>query len=322
MRWPRPLALSLLAALGAGCAHGPPPIRATRLVVEPSQLGPRPYVKATVAGKPVRFLLDTGAWQSMLPASFVRAHRLPLRSGSADGTLVDSNGTERKLGVAGNVPLLVDGDADPTTLDFLVNDSGALAYGEGVLSPQELLRPGFAMVIDLEGEALTYEKEPVALGRFQGRGPFEAVDFHACRDEGFFNRYHRVVPARVNGVATELLLDTGANQTALNRNNEAIPSMLASKGSRLSNSGLTSTGHGLIIDKVPVEFAGKAYVQSATVLPASGQCWRGTIGTDLLRHCVVVWGWDDLLVGCRSPRGGSPAADARPAGAGPGQPPP
>jgi len=294
-----PLLATLLATLAGACAHGPPPLRATRVEVEDSGHGPRPFVRAMVAGKPLRLLLDTGATHSMLPASFVEAQRLRRRTSAADVELVDSNGHRATLGVAVDVPIQFEGEPTPTTLDFVVNP--APGWEEAILAPHELLRRGWAMTVDLERGELRLDPEDVALRRLGERGPARRVDFRTCRDEGLFNNIHRVVTASINGVPAEMLLDTGATRTALSRNNPALPSMAAASGRRGTSAGISSTGQGLLVDGVPVEFGGAAFVTPALVLAASQSCWEGAIGADLLRHCTMAWGWSTLWMACRPP---------------------
>jgi hypothetical protein len=184
-----------------------------------------------------------------------------------------------------------------------MNASGAMNVG--VLAPQDLVRRGWALVIDLEHEELRYEPEDAALGRVRGEGgPLRELDFGGCLDEGFFERSHRIVGARVNGFAADMLVDTGAERTILARNNPALRSMLARTGDQGTAAGIASVGAGLLVPDVPIVFAETAFVTPVVVLPASQPCGHGVIGADLLRHCTVVWGWSKLWAACRSPAGG------------------
>ena len=166
--------LAALAAMLAACAHGTPPLRQARLQVAATREGTSPWVEAQVAGQPVRLLVDTGATQSLLPASFATANRLKRRASAAEPMLIDANGRRVKLGVAANVPVTLDGTGQPFELDFLLNPS--LATGEGVLAPQELLRRGWAMTLDLEGGLLRFDPEAEALARLAERGPPVRMD--------------------------------------------------------------------------------------------------------------------------------------------------
>ncbi len=306
MRHPLRALATLALALAGGCAHGPPPFRATRFEIEETQSGPRPWLRATVAGQPIRLLFDTGAAQSLLPASFARARKLARRGSGYDSTLVDSNGRRVEMVQLANVPVQFEGASAPVALDFLQNPvDGA---DEAILAPQELLRRGWAMVIDLEHAELRFEPEAGTIPPPPGFGPWREVDYHGCMSNGPFNRVHRVVKAEVNGVPAEMLIDTGATTTALARNNPAIPSMLARSGDRGRTVGVLSTGAGLILDDVPIAFAGQVFSTSTLVIPASHQCWQGAIGTDLLRHCAILWGSSELRMACRTPGGAAPSA--------------
>jgi hypothetical protein len=289
--------IGLALTLACGCASGPPPFRATRLEIEETAAGPRPWVRATVAGESMRLLLDTGAFQSVLPASFARARKLARRGAGYNSAVMDSNGRRVEMIQLADVPVQFEGATDPVALDFLQNPVAGAE--EGILAPQELLRRGWAMVIDLERKEVRFEPEPLLPPA--GFGPWRQVDYHGCMSDGPFNQVHRVVTIEVNGVPADMLVDTGATTTALARNNPAIPYMLARSGARSRNTGITSTGAGLILDDVSVAFGGQTYSTSALVVPASHQCWRGAIGTDLLRHCAILWRWSDLWVACRAP---------------------
>ena len=81
-----------------------------------------------------------------------------------------------------DVPVQFEGES-AGTLDFLMNSSGETA--EGILAPQDMVRPGWALVIELEREELRYEPEEGALKRLGGGpSPLREVDFHRCLDEG------------------------------------------------------------------------------------------------------------------------------------------
>jgi hypothetical protein len=301
MTCPRSLLLSLVMASAGACASSPPPFRSTKLLMERTESGGlRPFVQATVAGQPIRLLLDTGATGNVLPAAFARAQRLRTGTSGHDSIVVDVHGNRTTLSSLPNVPVQFEGAAKSIPLDFMMNVSSGI--DEGVLAPQELLRPGWAMTIDLEREELRFDPEEIALGAVSQRGTARVqLEFGRCLDEGLFNRLHRIVTATVNGVPAKMLVDTGATITGLSRNNPALPSLARAVGRRGAAGGMTSTGQALVLEDVPVEFAGIAFVVPAVVFPASSQCWQGALGADLLRHCTIVWGWSDLWVTCRAP---------------------
>ena len=290
--------------LGTACAHRPPPtFRATRLVVHRSTGGFRPFVRAKVAGELMTLLLDTGAYRSILPEGFARAHKLPKGSSNRAEHMVDANGNVVLMPLLPNVPVQFEGESSAGTLDFLMNTSAETA--EGILAPQDLIRPGWALVIDLEREELRYEPEEGALKRLSGEPTrLREVDFHRCRMEGFFERAHRIVSTSINGVPAEMLVDTGASRTVLARNNPALPSMLSVQGNRHTTLAVTSRGPGLVVEDVPVVFSKTSFVLPVNVKPVSAPCGEGALGADVLRHCTLVWGWSSLWAACHAPTEG------------------
>jgi hypothetical protein len=216
--------------------------------------------------------------------------------------MVDGNGNIAVMPVLPEVPVQFEGES-AGTLDFLMSSSQETT--EGVLAPQDIVRPGWALIIDLEREELRYEPEEGALKRVGGGpSPLREVDFHRCLDEGLFERAHRVVSTSINGVSADMLIDTGASHTVLARNNPALPSMLSAKGRRGTTVAMTSKGQTLFVNDVPVVFAETSFVMPVTVQPASMSCGKGALGADVLRHCTLVWGWSSLWAACRAPAQG------------------
>ena len=283
--------------LAAGCAHRPPPsLHTTKLVVLRAEGAAQPFVRARVAGHPLLLIVDTGAAQSLLPVGFVRKHQLPTRSSSANPTLIDVHGTRLSMPRAGGVKVQFEGETTFDEVDFLVNTADP-SETSGILSPQTLVRSGWALVLDFEREELRYEPEEAALKRLAEAGAaLTEVDYHSCELDN-----HRVTSATVNGVRSSMLLDTGATHTFLNRNNEAIPSMLALKGKRDTATGIVSSGSDLVVGGIHIGFAGAAFEVTASVLPVSGMCGKGAIGADGLGRCIIVWGSRALWVSCRAP---------------------
>jgi predicted aspartyl protease len=293
----RRLTLIGALALAAACAHPPPSLHTAKLMVEDSGAGGvRAYVSATVGGKPTRMLVDTGAFQSVLPATIARERKLRTRTAPDGVFMVDANGNRTTLVYVPDVPVQFEGEAAAGLLDFVMNSSRV--WDEAILAPYALVQPGRVLVIDLGRGELRNEAEEAALQRLRAESPPQEVTFRKC---GLFNRAHRVVGTTINGVAAEMLIDTGAEHTVLARNNPALPSMMATEGVRGATLGVTSTGQALSVNAVPVEFAATQFVLRVLVSPTSGDCYRGALGTDVLRHCILVWGWDHLWVACRAP---------------------
>src|SRR5262245_8791580 len=193
------------------CAHRPPPpLHSSPLHVERSAGGFHPFVRAKVAGQQMSLLLDTGAIKSILPRGFARANNLLTSSEAFDRVTLDSNGNVARLPLLANVPVQFEGETSSGALDFLMTPSEAT--DEGILAPQDIVRPGWALVIDLGNQELRYEQEEAALKRLGGEtsSPLREVEFHRCSNESFFERSHRVVTTNINGLSASMVLDTGA----------------------------------------------------------------------------------------------------------------
>ena len=78
----------------------------------------------------------------------------PFEAGAHIDVVIDATGRHTRMTQLANVPVLFDGAAAPVPLDFLQNPAAAAA--EPILVPQELLRRGWAMRIDLERGELRF----------------------------------------------------------------------------------------------------------------------------------------------------------------------
>lgn len=291
----------LIGAVAVGCAHAPP-LHTAKLDVETTSTGGvRPLIRAKVAGYPVTFLLDTGAFRSVLPYGFARAHHLLDQARSTGDYTVDAFGKWVPMSQVSSVPVQFEGEPAGGAMDFVINGSDM-----GLLAVQDIVRSGGALVIDLGQGKLTYEPEESALQRLgkDASAPLHRLDYSRCIHEGFFERNHRAVSASVNGVPAKMLIDTGASRTVLMRNNPALESMLSKKGNLGRTAAVSSTGENLLIDDVSLVFSETSFALPVIVHPASSQCWQGAIGADLLRNCTLVWGYSSLHAACHAPARG------------------
>jgi predicted aspartyl protease len=294
------MACCCTAILACACAHAPP-LHSARLEIEESEGGYRAFIRAKVAGESILLLIDTGAMENLLPESFVRARGMSIRSPTFADGYRDATGRVAYMGRVNGVPVQFEGETETGRLDFVVNpdDMG----GVGILAPQHLVRSGYALVIDLGHAELRSEPEEAALKRVaaESAAPLRRLEYHKCRSEDLFREYHRVVSISINGVAAEMLVDTGASRTVLARNNPAIPSIIDWKGKRGTTAAMTSIGSNLLVPDVPVEVAGTSFVLPVLVHPNAEECDKGALGADVLRHCTVVWGSSSLWAACRAP---------------------
>ncbi|HTO98418.1 MAG TPA: hypothetical protein VMK66_15320 [Myxococcales bacterium] len=305
LRLPAP-AICTVALLAASCAHRPPPtLRRTPLFMVDREGASVALVKAALAGRETYLILDTGAEQSILPYGFVTA--TGLRPRKYGDLYMDANGYQTLLQVVPDIPIRFEGEGDPGAMDFLFGAS--LPAGVGIFAPQGLIAPGFALTMDFVKEEVRYDPEEVALARLREAGaPVQEVAFRRCRNEGLAGNAHRVVEITVNGVPTSALVDTGSGRTSLHSDNPAIDSLKGRKGEKREIFGVTAVpGQSLVVDAIPVTFAGTTLSLRTVLLPsASGaaytnaiSCGKGMLGMDFLRHCRLVWGSSSLWASCR-----------------------
>jgi hypothetical protein len=120
-----------------------------------------------VAGVELPVLLDTGASHSVLPSDFVLKHKLSWDKTSR--LMAEGSGLLMVMNKVDSVPVQFEGEPTGGKLDFLM--SWLDRTGWGILSPRSLLRPGWALIIDLEGEELRVEPEQEALQNVNGPPP-------------------------------------------------------------------------------------------------------------------------------------------------------
>jgi gag-polyprotein putative aspartyl protease len=288
-------------ALALACAHAPPPpLESTKLVVKRTDGRVIPFLRATVAGHPINLVLDTGAFRNILPFGFVRAHNLRAAVHGTWQEIVDANGRVVSMIEAPGLLVRFEGEAAGGQLDFLVNPTDT-ATDEALVTPQTLIDSGQALVIDLEQESLRREPEEIALARVRAESPAPLWDLDAsrCLLEGFFERAHRIVRAKVNGMDAKMLVDTGAARTVLSRNNPALEAMMKKQGTHQIVAATSSQGQGLLVDHVQITIGETSYVLPVLVHPRTMTCAQGVIGADLLSHCTLIWGSKSLWASCR-----------------------
>jgi predicted aspartyl protease len=287
----------LIAALVWGCATPPPALRSTRLFVHEREGAVIPLIHASVAGKELYLLIDTGAPKNILPESFVTAAGLK-PSKNWVGLTTDANGAGVLMKEVTDVAVRFDGQQSPSALDFLMGDF--TAGGVGILAPQTLVNSGWALTIDLLHERLRIDPEEDALQRLrESSAKVEELSFRRCTGEPTFDTTHRVIQATVNGFPAAMLVDTGAARTAMFDDNPARMSVAGMKAKKLEIVGVNSGGgKGKTVDDLPVTFAGMTLRLTTTLVPGKHSCGQGVIGADVLRHCQLVWTKSSLWASC------------------------
>lgn len=183
------------------------------------------------------------------------------------------------------------GESDPLAMDMpaILEEHGI----GGILAPQLLRSAGQSLLLDLAGGLL---KLKAAACAEQARGPrgcslsHEPIRACAPVSQGIGTLF--ALPIIVAGIATELVLDTGARETDLFLASSA-GSHLAAKPSQRATPGHVASGDSvdLQIDSVAISVGSCSFESSVTLVSGSSGalCQRdGVLGIDFLRACELV----------------------------------
>jgi predicted aspartyl protease len=251
-----PSAASLAASLGAAAAllaalATPGAVDAAcRLVTAEApvtMMGLRPMVDAKVDGKPIKMLLDSGAFGSSLTATFAAQAKLPPVTAKAIGSLVPTAANTITTGIKGRLtdtglvvaPTFEFGGASFPNVKFLtIRDLGGGASG---LVGQNLLhtsdneydfKAGMLRLVrpqDCAGANLAYWATP---GMTYSVAPLETESHSGS---------HNMTVISINGQPMRAYFDTGADTSFITAH------AAAKAGVRTSDEGVLSAGesHGL-----------------------------------------------------------------------------
>jgi predicted aspartyl protease len=236
------LAAALLLPLAANAA-----CRLTTAEVPVTMEGLRPVVDAKIAGKPVKLLLDSGAFGSSLTASYAAQEKLPALAAKAIGSLVPSSASTITTGVKGHLTdtgiviaptFEFAGSVFPNVKFLTIRDIGDGAVG---LLGQNLLHTS-DNEYDLKGGMLRLirpsdcEKTDLAYWAKDGM-TYSVVPLQS---EGRLTG-HTIVNIAVNGQPLRAYLDTGADTSFITAH------AAAKAGVKTSDEGVRRAGesHGL-----------------------------------------------------------------------------
>jgi predicted aspartyl protease len=200
------LAPSAVSAAAAQC--GPQKLAA---VVDMKPYDGVPVIPVSLIGKPTEFIVDTGAYVSVLFPQVVAELALPRRNVAV--RMISTDG--RSSNTAVRVPEFAIGRLRAADLSFMMgtnNDRGAPGTPAGLLGPEILqnydvdfdFASGKLNLIDpnhCEGQVVYWSNRAVAIVPFR-------LD----------SNFHITFPATIDGKRVDAMLDTGATNTILNLN--------------------------------------------------------------------------------------------------------
>jgi predicted aspartyl protease len=260
---------------------------------------PSPLLRATIGGRRVWLIVDTGASVHTVASWLVSAARLPTRDSTA--AVTGSTGTEQPVRVFEAVRARLEDGRTLSIPEGVVVDFPPIFQEHeigGLLSPQ-LLTTRDAVVLDLTAPSITFESFATATARVREGG---AAEVRACHNAAsrFRNRLY-AVPVTADGVQATLLVDTGATGTVA-----ALESGIAKRLEAQSVSGATTQGVGGVatssrrIPNVALTVDRTTTVLDLTIGAVAGACGSdGLLGMDVLKRCVLVLGEPGFSWSCR-----------------------
>jgi len=307
-----PVATSVVPATPVAAADPPPAavtprgaaarVRKAKVLLSDDALGASlPLVDVTVGGLPAQLILDTGASHHVIAGWLAREIGVA-PSGSA-GSATAHGGDKLGVGRLEGVTLAISGygsvDASALLVTEMPEDMRRRGIG-GVISPQALVAPGRAVLLDLAAGELTEVSESAGATWLEGKGqPFDGI--HACARVG---AGALVAQATIDGEEAGLQLDTGSTTTSL-----AVQSPLGkrfdkrSKGTstQITASGLHTvpTVLGAVVKLGP--FASELNLDLIPRAPTRG-CGDGYAGMDVLRSCALLIGGGGARLWCGARR--------------------
>jgi Aspartyl protease/gag-polyprotein putative aspartyl protease len=253
---------------------------------------PSPMLHATVGGREVWFIVDTGAGVHVLASWLAAAAHLSLRQTTT--TVTGSTGAESRVAIAENTVLRLDDGGQLRLPQASVTDFPPIFAEQrlgGLISPQLLAGPKTAAVLDLRVPRLRFQAFDVAFAILGGKHENGSLGSEVCRNAAspFENRLY-AAPIQVAGMKALMLVDSGATGTLV------VPASPLAAGltSRISGTNHTQGIGGVVQNtgKVPdVRLARGGTATSITLAiggsaPSCGS--DGLLGMDALRQCTLV----------------------------------
>lgn len=283
-------------------AEDPPPPKGRHATIEYTMHGksfPLPIVKGTIAGQPVRMMLDTGANSHILAGWFVRKANLTskkLGGGGTDhaGTAIETFRVEKPEIAIDDWGKLTTASVVATEIPKAIEKLGIAAF----LSPQALVTANDAVVLDLaKGElrAAPWDEAKAELAQREGWVPLFDGNAKLCEQtSGAIHVLSYVIPAFVDSQRVALLVDTGAQHSDIFATSTAgkklAPKSVVSKEAMYTAAGGMDTR---ILEGVTVSTGTFGVKTDVDIIGGGPDAWcprDGVVAMDLLRSCTLLLG--------------------------------
>lgn len=267
---------------------------------------PLPVVHATVSGQPVWLLVDTGANSNVIARHVAQKAGLPMRALGDVGS--DHTGRAVAAYSVEHPDVVVDGWGSIADGPMLVTDVpepiARIGIG-GFLSPQWLAERGDAVVLDLPAREMRTAPWDDAVSALSQRGgrTLTPGGSRVCADDGSaIKGLAFVLPAKIDGRAVQLLLDTGAHRTDLLTTSRAGKALVANSApsheQMYAASGRVKTR---VVKGAEVRVGEWSMTTDIDLVPGISDpaCPRdGVVSMDLLGACVIVLSRAGVLGRC------------------------
>jgi Aspartyl protease len=261
--------------------------RSVELLYEAKKPGTKPFhfafVEAKIGEQSARFLVDTGANVHAIDSSLVKNAQIaePVR---ASTIVIQGWGALPDHAVA-----------------VVELPASIRAHGiSGILSPQLLVEPGRAVVVDLVKMQMRLVPRSTAWSQVEDLGTLlTPPSQHLC--PGLLV----AVDGTVDGEPTKVAIDTGTSRTVVLEGSKggARASTHPVLGRSIAQSSMADLPVS-IYGGVPVALGAWSSTTDVGVTPGQPhpQCGHeGRVGMDVLQHCAVAIMGDEVVVGCRLP---------------------
>lgn len=261
----------------------------------------------TIAGEPTLMLVDTGANSHVISAWMARRLGLPMKRLGDVGT--DHVGRAISTFRIEKPDMALEGwgalDAGPVLATEVPEAIERLGIG-AFISPQKLGEEGDAVLVDLPGAELRAAWWDEALYELSAAGTPLVFGDHArtCEEtDGPIRGLAFVLPATVDGLKVELLVDTGAQHsdvfTSSGAGQRLLPQSVVNKEPMYTASGKISARK---LKSAKVSAGAFQVITDVDLIQGSADtsCPRdGVLAMDVLRSCTLLLGRARIYGSCR-----------------------
>lgn len=272
---------------------------------------PLPIVKGTIAGQPVRMMIDTGANSHILAGWFVRKANLTAKKLGGGGT--DHAGTKIETFRVEKPEIAIDDWGKLSATSVIATEIPKAIEKLGIaafLSPQALVTETDAVVLDLaraELRAAPWDEAKAELAQREGWVPLFEGNARLCEQKsGAIHVLSYVIPAFVDSQRVSLLVDTGAQHSDIFATSTAgkklAPQSVPSKEAIYTAAGGMDTK---VLEGVSVSTGTFSVKSDVDIIAGGPDAWcprDGVVAMDLLRSCALLLGKNKLDGRCEKPK--------------------